>query len=124
MTVRKSTHVQKITLKWCLNLFVTSRITEAGKTHWAFSYSITSKLIINFGFYIQTGVRLNLFISYFIMVSLHGKVIVTIASQMFLLLLQLTFITKFHLTLCFKNFLPSSSIPFPISEALLKEVGY
>ena len=58
------------------------------------------------------------------MVSLHGKVIVTITSQMFLLLLQLTFITKFHLTLCFKNFPPSSSIPFTISGALFKEVGY
>ena len=32
------------------------------------------------------------------MVCLRGKVIVIVASQMFSLLLQLTFITKFHLT--------------------------
>ena len=43
-------------------------------------------------------VRLNLSISCFIMVCLHGKVIVIVASQMFSLLSQLTFITKFHLT--------------------------
>ena len=67
--------------------------------------------------------RLNLFKSYFFMLCLHGKVIVIIASQMFSLPLQLTFITKFHLTKCFKNFLPFSSMPFTISGAQLKEAG-
>ena len=57
----------------------------------------TSKLI-RFWILHSNWVRLNLFISCFIMVCLHGKVIVIVASQMFSLLLQLTFITKFHLT--------------------------
>ena len=56
----------------------------------------TSKLI-RFWILHSDWVRLNLFISCFIMVCLPGKVIV-IASQMFLLQSQLTFITKFHLT--------------------------
>ena len=48
-------------------------------------------------------VRLNLSISCFIMVCLHGKVIVIEASWMFSLLSQLTFIKKFHLTFFLSN---------------------
>ena len=59
-------------------------------------FLFTSKLI-RFWILHSDWVRLNLFISCFIMVCLPGKVIV-IASQMFLLQSQLTFITKFYLT--------------------------
>ena len=72
-------------------------MTEAGK-HIELNFLFTGELI-RFWILHSNWVRLNLFISYFIMVSLPGKVIVIIiASQMFLLQSQLTFITKFHLT--------------------------
>ena len=54
-------------------------------------FLFTSKLII-FWILHSNWVRLNLFISCFIMVCLHGKVIVIVASQIFSLLSQLTFI--------------------------------
>ena len=57
------------------------------------------------------------------MVCLHGEVIVIIASQIFSLPSQLTFMIQFHLTECFKNFLPFSSIPFTITGAQLNEAG-
>ena len=54
-------------------------------------FLLTSKLI-RFWILHSNWVRLNLFISCFIMVCLHGKVIVIVASQIFSLLSQLTFI--------------------------------
>ena len=63
-------------------------MTEAGKTHWAFSIHQQVRLWILH----SNWVRLNLFISCFIMVCLHGKVIVIVASQIFSLLSQPTFI--------------------------------
>ena len=60
-------------------------------------FLFTSKLI-RFWILHSNWVRLNLFISCFIMVCLHGKVIVMIASQMLWLPLQWIFVTKFHVT--------------------------
>ena len=58
------------------------------------------------------------------MVCLHSNEIITIASQMFSLPLQLTFIANFLFNIeCFKNFPPFSPIPFPTSGAQLKEAG-
>ena len=54
-------------------------------------FLFTSKFII-FQILHSNWVRLNLSISCFIMVCLHGKVIVIVASQIFSLLSQLTFI--------------------------------
>ena len=56
------------------------------------------------------------------MVSLHGKVIVFIASQMFLLPMRLTFITKFPNM--FQELSSFSSILSTISGAQLREAGY
>ena len=60
------------------------------------------------------------------MVCLPGKVFVSIASQMFLLQSQLTFMhnkVSFNIE-CFKNFLPFSSISLTVPGAQLKEAGY
>ena len=78
-------------------------------------FLFTSKLI-RFCILHSDWVRLNLFISCFVMVCLPGKVIV-IASQMFLLQSQLIHVE------CFKNSLPFSSIPFTIPGAQLKVAG-
>ena len=77
---------------------------------------------INFQILHSNWVRLNLFTSCFIMVGLHGKVIVIVASQIFSMLSQLTFIhnkVSFNIE-CFKNFLSFSPILFTISGALLR----
>ena len=50
---KKNTHLKKITLKWWCDWFGIFRMTEAGKTHWAFSYSLVS--LLDFELYIQTG---------------------------------------------------------------------
>ena len=56
---------------------------------------------------------------------LHGKVIITITSQMFSLLLQLTFRNEVSFNIeCFKNILLFSSKSFTISGAQLKEADY
>ena len=44
--------IEKITLKWWCDWLVIFKMTEARKTHWAFSYSPVISL--DFGFYIQT----------------------------------------------------------------------
>ena len=60
---------------------------------------------------------LNLFISCFIMVCLHGKVIVVIALKMFSLRSQFNIHNEVSFKIRhFKNILPFSSIPFTISE--------
>ena len=76
----------------------------------------TSKLI-RFWILHSNRVRFNLFISCFMMVCLHGKVIVIIASLMFLLPSQLTYKRVSFNIECFKNFLPFSSVPFSFSGA-------
>ena len=60
--------------------------------------SNTVMISLNFNSYVSFKLGKIKFISCFIMVCLPGKVIVIIASQMFLLQSQLKFITKFHLT--------------------------
>ena len=70
-------------------------------------------------------VRLNSFILCFIIVCLHEKVIVIIASQM----IFVAFAINIHNEVpfkkeCFTNFFPFSSIPFTISGAQFKEAGY
>ena len=56
------------------------------------SFFLFTYKFIRFQIQHSNWVRLNLFISCFIMVCLHGKVIVIVASQIFSLLSQLTFI--------------------------------
>ena len=87
------------------------------------SFFLVTNKLIRFWILHSTWVRLNFFISCFIVVCLHGEVIVIIASQIFSLPSQLTFMIQFHLTECFKNFLPFSSIPFTITGAQLNEAG-
>ena len=56
---------------------------------------------------------------------LHGKVIIIITSQMFSLLLQLTFRNEVSFNIeCFKNIQFFSSKSFTISGAQLKEADY
>ena len=86
-------------------------------------FLFTSKLI-RFWILHSDWVRLNLFISCFIMVCLPGKVI-DITSQIFLLQSQLTFITKFHLMWnVSRTLFMSNSIPFTIPGSQLKVAGY
>ena len=58
------------------------------------------------------------------MVCLPGKVIVIIASDVFVAItINIHNKVSFNIE-CFKNFLLFSSIPFTISGAQLKEAGY
>ena len=69
------------------------------------SFFLFTSKFIRFRILHSDWVRLNLSTSCFIMVCLHGKVIVIVASQMFSFLSQPTFITikvSFN-TECFKN---------------------
>ena len=69
--------------------------------------------------------RLNLFILCFIIVCLHGKVIVIVASQMIFVAVAINIHNEVPFKKeCFKNFLPFSSAPFTTSGAQLKEAGY
>ena len=59
------------------------------------------------------------------MVCLPAKVIVIIASQMFFVAITTNIFNKVSFNIgCFKNFLPSSPIPFTIPGAQLKVAGY
>ena len=83
------------------------------------SFFLFTSKFIRFWILNSNWVRLNLSISCFIMVCIHGKVIVIVASQMFSLLLQLTFMTISFNIEWFKNFLSFSQILFTIFGALL-----
>ena len=86
-------------------------------------FLLTSKLI-RFWILHSNWVRLNLFISCFIMVCLPGKVIVIIASDVFVAItINIHNKVSFNIE-CFKNSVPFSSIPFTIPGAQLKIAGY
>ena len=97
-------------------------MTEVGKNTLSF-FLFTSKLI-TFWILHSNWVRLNLFISCFIMVCLPGKVIVIIASDVFVAItINIHNKVSFNIE-CFKNFLPFSSKSLTIPGAQLKEAGY
>ena len=105
MTIRKSTHLKKITLKWWHDWFVMFRMTEPGKTHSAFSYSPVSLLdfiniMLHYGLFTWKGNCYCSFTDVFIAVAtnIHKKV-------------------SFNIE-CFKNFLSFSPILFTIFGVL------
>ena len=97
-------------------------MTEVGKNPLSF-FLLTSKFI-RFWILHSNWVRLNLFISCFIIVCLPRKVIV-IASQMFFVAITINIHNKVSFNVeCFKNSFPFPSIPFTIPGAQLKVAGY
>ena len=89
------------------------------------SFSLFTGKLIRFWILHLDWVRLNLFLSCLVMVCLPAKVIVIIASQMFFVAITINIFNKVSFNIgCFKNFLPSSSIPFTIPGAQLKVAGY
>ena len=96
---------------------------EAGKNTSSF-FLFTSKLN-RFWILHSSWVRLNLFISCFIMVCSPGKVIVIISFTDVFVAITINIHNKVSFNIeCFKNSVPFSSIPFTIPGAQLKIAGY
>ena len=88
------------------------------------SFFLFISKLIRFWILHSDWVRLNLFISCFIMVCLPGKVIVIIASDVFVAItINIHNKVSFNIE-CFKNYLPFSSIPVTIPGAQLEVAGY
>ena len=115
MTIRKSTQLKKITLKWWHDWFVIFRITEAGKTHWAFPYSLISLLDLRFKLGEITFINIMLYYGLF---TWKGNCYCSFTDVFIAVATNIHNKVSFNIE-CFKNFLSFSPTLFTIFEALL-----
>ena len=115
MTIRNSRHLQKNyteVVAWLICDILNGRSRKNTLSFFLFTCKFIKFQILH-----SNWVRLNLFILCFIMVCLHGKVIVIVASDVFIVI-EYSWQRTFNIE-CFKNFLSFSLILFTISGAII-----